>query len=74
MLIAEELDADGSKIRVEHAPAGKVVAYEDPGDEQAENGIDDGGQQRRANANAAAAVGVWSPDTFGMGQRRRSRG
>ncbi len=33
-----------------------------------------GGQQRRANANAAAAVGVWSPDTFGMGQRRRSRG
>lgn len=33
-----------------------------------------GGQQRRANANAAAAVGVWSPDSFGMGQRRRSRG
>lgn len=33
-----------------------------------------GGQQRRANANAAAAVGVWTPDSFGMGQRRRSRG
>lgn len=32
------------------------------------------GQQRRSNANAAAAVGVWSPDSFGMGQRRRSRG
>lgn len=32
-----------------------------------------GGGQRRGNA-AAAAVGVWSPDSLGMGQRRRTRG
>ncbi len=37
------------------------------------NGRNQRGGQRRGNA-AAAAVGVWSPDSFGMGQRRRGRG
>lgn len=36
------------------------------------NGRNPRGGQRRSNP--AAAVGVWSPDNFGMGQRRRSRG
>ena len=43
---------------VEQLPAGEAVAHQHPGDDQAEDGVDRGGEERGAEADSRSAASV----------------